>query len=1232
MKTITDSQDHSLQMLLDQLSDLYNQCGDDTAWREIDDLQKKLSAGELTLSFCGHFSAGKSSLINSLCGKDVLPSAPIPTTANVSALRHGLPQVQLTPVRGERDESERIVSIQLGDFEKYCRDGNTYSMIKLWDDIPLLGEHGVLLDTPGVDSGDAAHAQVTNSALHLGDVVFYVMDYNHVLSESNLSFAKMLADWGKPLYLVINQIDKHREQEVSFEAYRESVEQAFELWGIVPTGVLYISLKDLNHPLNMLSQLRACITNLLIERKLLLHYSIACSIHHGAESFLKRCEIAEEDEREDLLSEVGGAEVLEALQMDLTALEARIESNDNLLESSRREFTKDLDRLLGSVHIMTPSLREAGELYLASRESNFKTGLLFSGGKTQREKDRRRDDFLSKLQEGTSAQVDWHVRDLLRKFGRSHDLWSTEWESVMDAALPQAEEEWIAGPAQEGALLSGQYTLRYAADVAAGIAGRYRRAALAVAERLLAEELAARVATAAQDLAAQRAALLARSKAATRWQALDAAAKERAAQLHALLGAAPALTPGTLPEVGEPPALAAPRTAAPAPEALAVAAAAATCSPAPPALVPAAPAAAMHGQQRLAAAAEVLEAAAEVLAPYPVFGTGVKELRARAVHLRGGKFTVALFGAFSAGKSSFANALLGSEILPVSPHPTTAAINVIMAPQNGMQHGQAKIVFKTIEAMKSDLIYSFESLQLGTWKEQSWLSQVSKLKISDVPPLGRAHYSFLKAAASGWTEYVSRLGGQDIASLEGFVSYVSDENKACFVAEIQLYYACPLTDQGMVIVDTPGADSIHARHTNVTFQYMKNSDAIVYVTYYNHAFSRADRQFLAHLGRVKGSFALDKMFFIVNAADLAATPQELDEVIDYVKDGLRGVGIESPQIHAVSSQMALESRSVNGGVLDSISGFAKFETAFFEFIGQDSAGLALDAAQREFSVLMDRVVQWTATLTQSKEEREMLLERLQESRKSFVTELGALSQMTCDMEIRQEVEELLYHARQRLRFLAGDLFLEYFHPTLLQDDGSDIKRKFTSTFHGWLAGLSLELEREIQVTSLRMEKKCDTLLNVVYNAWLDDLKGKLDIIPTFVTHPTVTWTSPEAKEGWLSQVLDPSAYWTYFKNPKAFFEGGGKQRLREAVESSLEIKVKEVVEEASQSLINLYCEETATRLSALTGSLESQWDEWDSGIGNLTLSPEGEESWGIVMERLHSLNLTLSANNHNITE
>ncbi|WP_199925634.1 dynamin family protein, partial [Paenibacillus bouchesdurhonensis] len=621
----------------------------------------------------------------------------------------------------------------------------------------------------------------------------------------------------------------------------------------------------------------------------------------------------------------------------------------------------------------------------------------------------------------------------------------------------------------------------------------------------------------------------------------------------------------------------------------------------------------------LSEAAAVLSAAAEALAPYPAFGSGVRELRVRAAALRGGRFTVALFGAFSAGKSSFANALLGAQVLPVSPHPTTAAINRIIAPEGDMKHGQAAITFKTPEAMREDLAYSFEALQLGAWKEGNWLSEVRRLKAPDVPPSGRAHFSFLKAAALGWEQNASRLGSREVTGLEQFAEYVAEESRACFVAGIDLYYSCPLTEQGIVIVDTPGADSIHARHTGVTFEYMKNSDALLYVTYYNHAFSRADRQFLSHLGRVKGNFALDKMFFIVNAADLAATPGELSSVVEHVEDGLRAAGIESPQIYPVSSIIALESKQSGEAAKLETSGFSRFEARFFRFIGEDLAGVAINGARHELEQFIARAEQWSNTLAKSEEEREQLKAQLTLDRQRFIAKLGELTGSNKAAEIAQETEELLFHVRRRLQFLAGDLYHEYFHPSLLQDDGGDMKRKFAASLKGWMAQLSIELEREVQATSLRLEKKCESLLSKEAHAWLVVLKEEIESLPGLSIYGTSAWLTPSIQEGGLGDGLKAASYWSYFRNPKTFFEGGGKQRLRDALEEPLSASIKEAVQRCGDDLIQFYAEETSSRFAAIAASFEAQWNEWENSVSSMPDAANPDESWKAVPQRLQTL-------------
>src|SRR5699024_4440563 len=53
------------------------------------ELYQKLENGELMISFSGHFSAGKSSIINNLLGQDILPKSPIPTSANIVKMTSG---------------------------------------------------------------------------------------------------------------------------------------------------------------------------------------------------------------------------------------------------------------------------------------------------------------------------------------------------------------------------------------------------------------------------------------------------------------------------------------------------------------------------------------------------------------------------------------------------------------------------------------------------------------------------------------------------------------------------------------------------------------------------------------------------------------------------------------------------------------------------------------------------------------------------------------------------------------------------------------------------------------------------------------------------------------------------------------------------------------------------------------------------------------------------------------
>ena len=208
-------------------------------------------------------------------------------------------------------------------------------------------------------------------------------------------------------------------------------------------------------------------------------------------------------------------------------------------------------------------------------------------------------------------------------------------------------------------------------------------------------------------------------------------------------------------------------------------------------------------------------------------------------------FTIALFGAFSAGKSSFSNALMGERVLPVSPNPTTAAINKIRPVSPDHPHETADVHLKTKDQLLEDIQGSYEAIGLRvTSLKEAYDRAEQGLAVQLTDERLNVHKSFIRAYSEGYENFVPQLGTTIRVNRYDFEKYVAQENRSCFVDNIDFYYDSPLTRMGVTLVDTPGADSINARHTGVAFDYIRNADAILFITYYNHAFAKADREFL----------------------------------------------------------------------------------------------------------------------------------------------------------------------------------------------------------------------------------------------------------------------------------------------------------------------------------------------------------------------------------------------------
>ncbi|HZG17224.1 MAG TPA: dynamin family protein [Candidatus Bathyarchaeia archaeon] len=646
-------------------------------------------------------------------------------------------------------------------------------------------------------------------------------------------------------------------------------------------------------------------------------------------------------------------------------------------------------------------------------------------------------------------------------------------------------------------------------------------------------------------------------------------------------------------------------------------------------------------KQKLLETAQACKQVSDTIIDVPGMLAQAKAMRERAGRLEANRFTVALFGAFSAGKSSFANALMGDLILPVSPNPTTAAINKIMPPDEKYPHGTVRVVLKSHAVLEQDVLRSLAVFGIQENALDKALSALDSIDVTQIAANAKPHYTFLKAVKKGMAEMEAHIGSELIVDMQAFKSFVAKEEKACFADFIELYYSCPLTDQGIVLVDTPGADSINARHTGVAFEYMKNADVVLFVTYYNHAFAQADREFLMQMGRVKETFELDKMFFLVNAADLAASEEELAGVVAHVEKNLLACGIRLPRIYPISSQTALLARMHGAGKLTGsaeklyrqrtgsvegelmpmeqglqLSGIAAFERDFNRFILEELTQMAVDAAQGEIKRAYDMLGEWLTLAKEGESARQAHKEAAEAARRQALQLVADLSVASEERDLAKEQEELLYYVKQRLFFRFNELFSYAFNPAVLKEDGRNIKQALQDCLQELARSISYDLGQELRATSLRLEKFLNKLGASLAKEWEKSLAPMMHgaTLSPYVHRQIQTPDFPDELPANAHAQLQASL--KLFKNTKDFFEQDGKTVMRESLEKAMQQPVTEYLQAGALILTDCFATAFANMVEGERSRISEQIEEYFTGVfAALDMK--------IDMEALHSKHATV---------
>lgn len=175
------------------------------------DAQNRLQDGNvpLILPLVGEFSAGKTTLINSLTDCKQLETATKPTTATIYQIFFGKEECKATVIYADgREEVFTDISQLKNDTIKDA------SVVLVEDTSTKVPPTTVLVDTPGLSSPDENHRRVLMDFLPSADGVLLTVDVNQQVTRSLTDFAKDMELAKRRLYLVITKSDTKSPEDV----------------------------------------------------------------------------------------------------------------------------------------------------------------------------------------------------------------------------------------------------------------------------------------------------------------------------------------------------------------------------------------------------------------------------------------------------------------------------------------------------------------------------------------------------------------------------------------------------------------------------------------------------------------------------------------------------------------------------------------------------------------------------------------------------------------------------------------------------------------------------------------------------------------------------------------------------------------------------------------------------------------------------------------------------------
>lgn len=170
-----------------------------------------------TIVVLGEFKRGKSTLVNALLGKPVLPMDVLPETATINAIMYNeIPILNVVWKDGHEEKGE-VSNTYLSQFSARNKDfiADNVQYIKIGYPKEFLKNRIVLVDTPGVSDINEERCDITYHFIPKANAVLFLLDANSPLKKTEKDFIdkKLLAQGIKNIIFLVNKFDDVDEEE-----------------------------------------------------------------------------------------------------------------------------------------------------------------------------------------------------------------------------------------------------------------------------------------------------------------------------------------------------------------------------------------------------------------------------------------------------------------------------------------------------------------------------------------------------------------------------------------------------------------------------------------------------------------------------------------------------------------------------------------------------------------------------------------------------------------------------------------------------------------------------------------------------------------------------------------------------------------------------------------------------------------------------------------------------------